>query len=74
MLKYIFVFRKFIKKIIKSRLYFVSMFCKYVLQRRQGHNFGFHSFLKLLIDSLFFKLFGRLSHIFGPKNLMLSRP
>ena len=30
--------------------------------------------LKLSANSLFFKLCGRLSHIFGPKYLMLSKP
>ena len=42
------------------------LFSRYVLQRRQGHDSGFHSLiaiLKLSIDSLFLKLFGRLSHI-----------
>ena len=41
------------------------------------HLSGFHvliAVLKLSTDSLFFKLCGRLSHIFGPKYLMLSKP
>ena len=40
------------------------MFCKYVLQRRHGHDSGFHlliTVLKLSTNSLFFKSFGRLS-------------
>ena len=53
------------------------MFCRYILQRRQRHDSGFHSLIsifKLSIDSLFLKSFGRLSNIFGPKNLILSKP
>ena len=52
--------------------YFVFLLCGYVLQRRRGHDSGFYSLiaiLKLSTDSLFFKLFGRLPHIFGTKNL-----
>ena len=53
------------------------MFCKSVLQKRQGHDSGFHllmAVLRLSTYSLFFKSFGRLSHIFDPKNSILSKP
>ena len=80
--KYIFVFRKSIIKLIKKQVlvciyltlfsyYKQPIFCRYVLQRRQGHDSGFHSIIAILkpsIDFLFFKLFGRSSYIFGPKT------
>ena len=62
--KYTFcVFRKSITKLIYLiffSCYRKPMYCRYVLQRRQGHDSGFHSLittLKLSLNSLFLKLF-----------------
>ena len=60
-----------------TSIFTVAMFCKYFLQRWQGHDSGVHflmAVLKLSMDSLFFKSFWKLSYILGPKTCMLFKP
>ena len=51
------------------------MFCKYVLQRQQGQESGFHFLMEVLKLSTYYLFFisrRRYFHIFGPKTLMIS--